>query len=299
MATLREIRRRIAGVRGVQKITRAMKMVAAAKLRRAQEDIFAARPYARKMLDLLRHLVTKVDPSLSPLLAHREVKNIALVVVTADRGLCGAFSSNIIRYTTTLLQTVYKEMFNNGHLKLICVGKKGYDFFSKRNYPIFYRQTGFFNEISFSHAQSVVNEIVKGYLAGEFDKVDIVYNEFKSAIQQRIILEQFLPIPPEDIKVEEGKLLSQIDYIYEPSAKELISALVPKHLNVQMWRILLESNAAEQGARMTAMDNATENAAELIESLQLSFNKARQAAITKELLEVVSGANALAESSVS
>jgi len=286
-------------VRGVQKITRAMKMVAAAKLRRAQEDIFAARPYARKMLDLLRHLVTKVDPSLSPLLAHREVKNIALVVVTADRGLCGAFSSNIIRYTTTLLQTVYKEMFNNGHLKLICVGKKGYDFFSKRNYPIFYRQTGFFNEISFSHAQSVVNEIVKGYLAGEFDKVDIVYNEFKSAIQQRIILEQFLPIPPEDIKVEEGKLLSQIDYIYEPSAKELISALVPKHLNVQMWRILLESNAAEQGARMTAMDNATENAAELIESLQLSFNKARQAAITKELLEVVSGANALAESSVS
>jgi F-type H+-transporting ATPase subunit gamma len=298
MATLREIRRRIAGVKETQKITRAMKMVAAARLRRAQEDILAARPYARKMLDLLRHLVTKVDPSLSPLLATRDLNNVVLMVVTGDRGLCGAFNSNIIRYTTSLLETTYREMFKSGHLKLICIGKKGYDFFSKRNYSIIYRQTGFFDELSFSDAQSVVTELVKGYLDGVFDKVEVVYNEFKSAMQQRVVREQFLPIPPEEVRLEKSKPLSQIDYIYEPSAKELIGALVPKHLNVQMWRILLESNAAEQGARMSAMDNATENARELIESLQLSLNKARQAAITKELLEVVSGANALKESSV-
>jgi F-type H+-transporting ATPase subunit gamma len=273
-----------------------MKMVAAAKLRHAQDNIFAARPYAWKMLELLKHLVTKVDPVLSPLLAHREIKNIALVVVTSDRGLCGAFNSNIIRYTTSLLQTKYKDMFDSERLQLTCVGRKGNDFFSRRKYPIFYRQTGFFNELRFEDAQAIVNQIVRGYLEDTFDKVEIVYNEFKSAMRQRIVLEQFLPIPAEEISVEGHGPLAQIDYIYEPSAKELISNLVPKHLNVQMWRILLESYAAEQGARMTAMGNATENASELTEFLQLSYNKARQAAITKELLEVVSGANALTES---
>jgi F-type H+-transporting ATPase subunit gamma len=179
---------------------------------------------------------------------------------------------------------------------LLCVGRKGNDFFSRHKHPIFYRQTGFFNELRFEDAQAIVNQIVKGYLEGVFDRVEVVYNEFKSAMRQRIILEQFLPIPPEEISVQEHGPLSRVDYIYEPSAKALVSNLVPKHLNVQMWRILLESYAAEQGARMTAMGNATENASELIEFLQRSYNKARQAAITKELLEVISGANALTES---
>ncbi len=295
MATLREIRRRIAGIKSTQQITKAMKMVAAAKLRRAQENIIAARPYARKMNEVLRHLVTKVDVNLSPLLSPREVGKVTLVVVTADRGLCGSFNSNIIKTTTAHIGQQYKDFYENNCLKIICVGRKGYDFFIKRDYEIIGKHTGFFNTLNFGHAREIVQEIVDGYLKREFDKVEVIYNEFKSVIQQKIVIEQFLPIPPEEISstAAEKKLLAQVDYIYEPSSKEIIDALLPKHLNFQMWRILLESNAAEQGARMIAMDNATENAKELIQMLQLSYNKARQAAITKELLEIVSGAEAL------
>jgi len=293
MATLREIRRRIAGTRKTQQITKAMKMVAAVRFHRAQGNILSARPYARKMNELLRHLVTKVEVRLHPLLVQREVQRAALVVVTADRGLCGAFNANLLRTAVAHIDKHYHQMDKEGRLKLICVGRKGLDFFNKRHYNILSNHTHIFNVLDISHAVKIVEEMTEGYVKGEFDRVEVVYNEFKSVIQQRIVVEQFLPIPPEEVHPTERGFVPLIDYIYEPSSKEIVDALVPKHLNFQMWRILLESNAAEQGARMTAMDNATENAKELIETLWLSFNNARQAAITKEILEVVSGSEAL------
>jgi F-type H+-transporting ATPase subunit gamma len=272
-----------------------MKMVAAAKLRRAQENIFAARPYARKMNDLLRHLVTKVDPKLHPLLAQREMERVALIVVTSDRGLCGAFNVNLIRAAMARIETVYKEYNNENRLKIIPVGKKGYDFFLRRGADVTPKHVGIFSHLGFHYAQQIMGEVIEAYQLGEVDKVEVIYNEFKSVLRQNIVVEQLLPIPPEEIAAsrEERTPQARVDYIYEPNSSELINALIPKHLNFQMWRILLESNAAEQGAKMTAMDNATENANELIGLLQLQYNKARQAAITKELLEIVSGAEAL------
>ena len=295
MATLREIRQRITGVKSTQKITKAMKMVAAAKLRRAQEGIVATRPYANKMKQLMRHLVTKVDPTINPLLSPREVKKVAVVIVSSDRGLCGAFNTNIIKAAVNHMQANYAEQLEAGvGVKIITVGKKAFDFFNKRDYEIYSKHVGIFAAIDFNHARAIVAELTEGYLKGEFDKVELIYNEFKSVIQQRIVVEQLLPIPPEELHATNNlKSLAQVEYIYEPSAHEIINALVPRHLNFQMWRVLLESNAAEQGARMTAMDNATTNASEMIRDLTLSYNKARQAAITKELLEIVSGAEAL------
>ncbi len=293
MATLREIRRRISGVKNTQKITKAMKMIAAARLRRAQEAIVSTRPYARKLNELLRHLVTKVDVGLNPLLVPREVRSVLIVVVTADRGLCGSFNSNIIKAAVSHVKSQ-----SGLRIKLLTVGRKGSDFFGKRDFDVIAKHTGIFNRLDFSHARSITQEITNGYLKGDFDKVEVIYNEFKSVIQQKIVTEQLLPIPPEETKFA-GDLhsLAQVDYIYEPSSAEIVNALVPRHLNFQMWRILLESNAAEQGAQMTAMDNATENAKELIRELTLKFNNARQASITKELLEIVSGAEALTKAS--
>ncbi|HEY5614534.1 MAG TPA: ATP synthase F1 subunit gamma [Bacteroidota bacterium] len=295
MATLREIRQRITSVKNTQKITKAMKMVAAAKLRRAQEAIMSTRPYARKLGELLRHLVTQVEPGINPLLTAREVKKVALVVVTSDRGLCGAFNSNIMKTAVNHIKEKYQPFMEVDHgLRLVTIGKKGFDFFNKRDYELYSKHVGIFQSLNFGRARDIVHELTDGYLQGEFDQVVMIYNEFKSVIQQRIIIEQLLPIPPEEMKQAEGtKSLAQVEYIYEPSSKEIINALVPRHLNFQMWRVLLESNAAEQGARMAAMENATVNAKELIRALTLSFNKARQASITKELLEIVSGAEAL------
>jgi F-type H+-transporting ATPase subunit gamma len=272
-----------------------MKMVAAAKLRRAQENILAARPYARKMNALLRHLVTKVDPSLHPLLVQREVQRVGLIIVTSDRGLCGAFNANLIRAGMGHLENNYGELLRAGQVRIIPVGKKAYDYFSKRYLGITAKNVGIFAHLGFHHAQQIIREVVDMYLLQDIDKVEVIYNEFKSVLRQNIVIEQLLPIPPEiqQPTSHSPHLTSLTDYIYEPSAAELVNALIPKHLNFQMWRILLESNAAEQGARMTAMDNATENANELIGLLQLQYNKARQAAITKELLEIVSGAEAL------
>ncbi|HTK80667.1 MAG TPA: ATP synthase F1 subunit gamma [Bacteroidota bacterium] len=299
MATLREIRRRIGGVKSTQKITKAMKMVAAAKLRRAQEAVLSARPYAKKMKNLLQQLAGVVDVTANPLFEEREVKRVLLIVVTADRGLCGAFNANIIRTAVSQARTTYADLQAAGKLKMYCIGKKGNDFLTKNRYDIIGRQVGVFGTLGFGLAQSVVNEVVQGFLNNEYDRVEIIYNEFKSIIQQRIVVEQFLPIPSSEVNStsEAGNPKSAIDYIYEPSSAEIVAALVPKHLNFQLWRILLESNAAEQGARMTAMENATTNASDLIRSLQLSYNKARQASITKELLEIVSGAEALKQAS--
>ncbi len=294
MATLREIRSRITGVKNTQKITKAMKMVAAAKLRRAQEGIIAARPYARKIGQLLRHMVNNVDPSLHPLFTPREVQSVLYIVVTADRGLCGAFNANIIKAAEHEMRTKSADLLKEGKVRLVTVGKKGFEYFGKRGYNLFSSHVGIFGSLEFQKARGIIDEATAGYLKGEFDRVVLVYNEFKSVIQQRIVIEQLLPVPPEELaSAGEKRSQAQVEYIYEPSSQEIINALVPKHLNFQMWRVLLESNAAEQGARMSAMDNATENAKDLIKGLSLSFNNARQAAITKELLEIVGGAEAL------
>jgi F-type H+-transporting ATPase subunit gamma len=299
VATLREIRRRVTSVKSTQKITKAMKMVAAAKLRRAQDALVSTRPYARKMNELLRRLVTKIDLSLHPLLKEREVKRLLLVVVSGDRGMCGAFNGNVIKAAIDHLNLHYQHLLKEPDgVRIVAIGKKSADFFLKRNYSLYAKYVGIFGSLHFGHARSIVQQLVDQYLKNEYDKVEVIYNEFKSVIQQRIVVEQILPIPPEQIQeTKDLHSMAQVDYIYEPSISGIIDILLPRHLNFQMWRILLESSTAEEGARMTAMNNATENAKELIRDLTLSYNKERQASITKELLEIVSGAEALKKAS--
>jgi F-type H+-transporting ATPase subunit gamma len=287
MATLRDIKLRIKGVQNTQQITKAMKMIAAAKLRKAQEGILNARPYARKISTMLSHLVNEEYKAENPYIAYKEVKNAAVVVVTADRGLCGAFNTNIVKASVKYIDVLRNESVNS---VIFCVGKKGYDFFSKRDYNLAGHSKGIFNQLQYEAALNVSKQLIEMFLSGKVDRVVIIYNEFKSVIQQRIVTEQFLPIPVEK-KEEEKKV--EPNYIYEPDQASIFNYLLPKHLKAQMWRIFLESNAAELGARMTAMDNATTNAKELIRTLNLTYNKERQAAITKEILEIVSGANAL------
>lgn len=291
MATLRDIKLRIKGVKSTQQITKAMKMVAAAKLRRATESILNARPYAKKISVLLSHLVNEDDKQSNPLFADREVKNVAVIVVTADRGLCGAFNTNILKEATRYVE---EEIRQKGlEHQLYCLGKKGSDYFSRRNYNIAAAYPGIFSQINYSVAQKLVDEIIPKYLDGSIDKVIIIFNEFKSIIQQKIVVEQFLPITSGEEKTNDKYEVA--NYIYEPDQKAIFNYLIPKHLKGQMWRVLLESNASEFAARMTAMDNATTNAKELIRSLSLTYNSKRQAAITTEILEIVSGANALKE----
>lgn len=291
MATLRDIKRRIKGVKSTQQITKAMKMVAASKLRRATEGVLSARPYAKQISLLLSHLVNDEDNSSNPLLFERDIKNVAVVVLSADRGLCGGFNNNIIKETTRYIN---EDLLNNniGYL-LFCVGKKSSDYFTRRNYNIGNIYPGIFSSLNYTTAQNIVDELLSRYNEGTVDKVIVIFNEFKSIIQQKIVAEQFLPIPI--IKSSENKKIVEPNYIYEPDQKFIFNYLIPKHLKGQMWRMLLESNAAEFAARMTAMDNATTNAKELIRTLNLTYNKERQAAITKEILEIVSGANALRE----
>lgn len=293
MATLRDIKNRIKGVKNTQQITKAMKMVAASKLRRAQESIVNARPYAKKIAEMFSNLVTDEDMLTNPLIAPREkFSNVAIVVVTADRGLCGAFNTNIIREANRYINYDIKQSGYN--YQMYCIGKKGSDFFGKRNYSVAKTFPDVFTALNYTSAQKVSDELIAGYLKGDFDKVILIFNEFKSLIQQKIVVEQFLPIPVQ--KEQEDKSVSETYYIYEPDQKSIFNYLIPKLLRGQIWRILLESNAAEFASRMTAMDNATTNAKELIRTLNLTYNKARQAAITKEILEIVSGANALRQS---
>jgi len=291
MATLRDIKRRIVGVKSTQQITKAMKMVAAARLRRAQDNIINARPYSRKIVEVLGHLLSAEQDLYNPLLEQREVYKVGVVVVTSDRGLCGAFNMNVIRYTEELIENEFNDIYDAGNLSLYCVGKKGYDHFVRRNYKIANFYPGIFSKLRFVSAQSLMSELKQKFVDKEYDKILVVYNEFKSVIQQNLKIGQLLPINP--FKDEEIIYSKTVDYIYEPDKVSIIHSLLPQHLNSQMWKILLESYAAELGARMTAMDMATENAKEMIRTLQITFNKERQAAITKEILEIVSGANAL------
>jgi F-type H+-transporting ATPase subunit gamma len=291
MATLREVRNRIVGVKKTQKITRAMKMVAAAKLRRAQSSVIAARPYAQGMKALLQHLLPSMEPGTEPLLAARPLKTLGVVVISSDRGMCGAFNANIMRATQSHMALTLPAFRTSGAVRLFLLGKKGSDFFSKQQLPIAEKHPGFFNQLSTGEASAVVRSVIDMFLRGEVDRVDLIYNEFKSVAQQRIVIEQFLPLVPEATPASPAA--RETNYIYEPSQKDILSALLPRYLNFTFWKALLESNASEQGARMAAMENATENAREMIETLQLQYNKARQAAITTELSEVVSGAEAL------
>jgi len=293
MATLRDIKSRITGVKNTQQITKAMKMVAAARLRRAQENILNARPYSRKIGDVLTHLLSIEKNIINPLFTKRNVESAAVVIITSDRGLCGSFNMNVIRNAEDFIKNELKEIYSNNKVQLYCAGKKGNDYFIKRNYNVVSSYPGIFSHLKFEFASGLVKDLTHKYLSGEIDIVYIIYNEFKSIIQQKTVFEQLLPIKPFDEKDDQQE---NVEYIYEPDKVGIINSLLPKHLNAQMWKSLLESYAAELGARMTAMDMATENAKELIRTLQITYNKVRQASITKEIIEIVSGANALKES---
>jgi F-type H+-transporting ATPase subunit gamma len=238
-------------------------------------------------------MAARVDVTSHSLFTVRPAKRVCVVIVSSDRGLCGAFSANILRTSAAHIKTHYPELFSAGNVDCVCIGRKGAEFFQKNEYQVVRKYIGIIGQMVFENARSISDQIAEDFLNGRYDRVDIVYNEFKSIIQQRIVVEQLLPIPPSTVPTPDQDHLPPVNYIYEPSKEDILEVLVPRHLRFQMWHILLESNAAEQGARMSAMDNATTNATDLIRSLQLSYNKARQASITKELLEIVSGAEAL------
>ena len=289
MATLKDIRVRIKGVKSTQQVTKAMKMVAAAKLRRAQERAVMARPYAAKLKEMLGSLSAKVDTSRNPLLSGRpEVNKVLVILVTSDRGLCGAFNTNIIKLASKTIHEDYADAYSKGGVSLICAGTRGLEFFRKREYNIVKGYPAVFQTLDFSIAKEIADTASGMYLRGEVDRVIVVYNEFKSVLSPNLKAEELLPIAP----VSAGKESSS-DYIYEPSPAAIVDVLVLRHLNTQVWRMLLESNAAEHAARMGAMDSATENAKDILRVLNISYNRARQAAITTELSEIVAGAEAL------
>jgi len=281
MPALIDIRRRIRSVKSTQQITKAMKMVSAAKLRRAQESMFAARPYARKMGEVLQSLASRA-PAAHPLLEERGSDRILGVVVTADKGLCGGFNSNILR----MVQNFVKENAARD-VALTTVGRKARDFFRRRHVKIHAEHVGIFTALlHYDSAQRIAQEVIRAFTSRETDEVWLVYNEFKSVIQQRIVAKRLLPVERATLDPKEPAL----DYIYEPGPNEIFQGILPKYVEIQVWQALLESAAAEHGARMAAMDAATNNASDMIDSLTLYMNKVRQAAITKEIIEVVSGA---------
>jgi F-type H+-transporting ATPase subunit gamma len=292
MPSLLDIRRRIRAVKSTQQITKAMKMVAASRLRRAQERIQSARPFANEMLRVLNSLATRVDPTSHPLLDERTTKRAngkaLLFVVTADRGLAGSFNANAIKAASTF---VVEDAAREVALGLI--GRRGRDFFARRGFEVRYEQVNLFQTLQFAHAQSIAQAAMEAFTNGDVDSVYLIYNEFKSVMSQRIVVERLLPIPRLEIEPSQGPVNPQIDYLYEPSPEELFTTLLPRHVEVQVYRALLESNAAFYAAQMTAMDSASRNAAEMIDQLTLYMNKVRQAAITREIIEVVSGAEAL------
>jgi len=286
MPSLKDIRKRITSVKSTQQITKAMKMVAAAKLRRAQEAVIQARPYADKVHEVIGSLSTRVDPGRHPLLVKREVKKLEILVITSDRGLCGGYNQNIIREVMHLLE---EKMDDAETIQLNIIGRKGLDYFKRRDYSIRKEYRNILGDIDYQVASEVGKEIVSAYEDGEFDELVMVYSHFRSAISQVVTVQGLLPIEP--ITVPEGAVIT--DYIYEPTEEAILNQLLPRYIEVQIFRAMLESLASEYGARMTAMESATSNASEMIDRLTLDMNRARQAAITKELMEIVGGAEAL------
>jgi F-type H+-transporting ATPase subunit gamma len=292
MPSLLDISRRIRAVKSTQQITKAMKMVAASKLRRAQERIQQARPFAVEMLRVLNSLAARVDPSSHPLLDERKAPRAGgralLFVITADRGLCGSFNTNVIKSSATFITENADRQVALG-----LVGRRGRDYFARRGFDVRYEQVNLFAALRFDDARSIGKSAIDAFTAGEVDSVYLVYNEFKTVLQQRVVVERLLPIPRLEFERPDENAAAAVDYLYEPEPEQLFTNLLPSHVEVQVFRALLESAAAEHAARMTAMDAATRNSAEMIDQLTLYMNKVRQAAITREIIEVVSGAQAL------
>jgi F-type H+-transporting ATPase subunit gamma len=290
---LKEVRNRIKSVQSTQQITKAMKMVSAAKLRRAQDAIIQMRPYANKLQEMLSNIVSNDDGSGSSIsLAEiRPIQKVLMIVITSDRGLCGAYNANIQKLALSTIEDNYKSVNDAGGLTIWAIGKKGAEFFSKRGFNVNTSFRDTFLQLSFEKVQECAQAAVSAYQQKEFDVVEVVYSEFKNAATQRFTVERFLPIAK--AKPIAGKKTANADFIFEPEKEQLIAELMPKILNTQLFKAVLDCNASEHGARMTAMDKASENANELLKSLKISYNRARQAAITTELSEIVSGAAAL------
>jgi F-type H+-transporting ATPase subunit gamma len=287
---LKEVRNRIKSVQSTQQITKAMKMVSAAKLRRAQDAIIQMRPYAKKLQEMLSNIVSNAEGDINmDLAAVRPVEKVLVIVVTSDRGLCGGYNSNLIKLAKHVIREKYNAQAAKGGAQLLPLGKKGYEHFVKNNFQVVDHYWNIFADLSFEKVQAAAKFAMDAFASGKVDAVELVYSEFKNAGTQRFVAEQFLPV----MKTEKVKGQQQADFIFEPDKEVLIAELMPKILNTQLYKAVLDANASEHGARMTAMDKATENASELLKSLKISYNRARQAAITTELTEIVSGAAAL------
>ncbi len=287
---LKEVRNRIQSVQSTQQITKAMKMVSAAKLRRAQESILQMRPYAQKLQEMLSNIISNIDGGTNIKLAvERTVEKVLLIVITSDRGLSGAYNANVVKLAKQLVAEKYQTQFSKGNITVWNIGKKGYESLTRSGYKTKDEYKDIFLNLKFDTVQAASQAAMKAFENGEFDAVELVYSEFKNAATQRFIVEQFLPIPK--VKKKEGA--KKADFIFEPDKEELIAELMPKILNTQLYKAVLDANASEHGARMTAMDKASDNANELLKNLRISYNRARQAAITTELTEIVSGAAAL------
>ena len=291
MANLKEVRNRITSVSSTQQITKAMKMVSAAKLKRATNAIVQLRPYANKLKDMLANLSASLEDGSSPFLQEREPNRVLIVVVSSNRGLAGAFNTNVIKTANNLIAEKYSSQLKAGNVSVIGVGKKGQEYYQRRKYNVIGNNNELYSDLTFLNVSKVTESIMEGFLKGEYDRVEVVYNRFKNAAVQFLTVEQLLPVP----KAEKSKdaNATQVDYILEPSQEEIVAQLIPKNIKIQLYKAVLDSHASEHGARMTAMDKATDNAGELLKALKLSYNQARQAAITTELTEIVSGAAAL------
>lgn len=295
MANLKEVKNRITSVSSTQQITKAMKMVAAAKLKRAQDRITQMRPYAQKLSEILKNVAAAASENVDNDYSRVSDGNKILVIpITSDKGLCGAFNSNVFRSGVNFITANYKAALQNGHIDFLPIGKKAADYYRKRGYNVIDTYTGMFADLNFDTARNAAEFAMESFKNGKYDKVFLIFNEFKNVATQIVVTEQFLPIQQPDEEKQENSITT--DYIYEPSEKEIVAELIPKSLKIQFYKALLESNASEHGARMTAMDKATENAGELLKELRLTYNRTRQAAITTEILEIVAGAEALSSS---
>ncbi len=290
MANLKEVRNRITSVSSTQQITKAMKMVSAAKLKRATNAIVQLRPYANKLKDILANLSASGVAVASPYLADRKPHRVLVIVVSSNRGLAGAFNANAIKTANQLIAEKYSEQLAKGDVEILAIGKKGFDYYGKRRYTVTH-QNDLFSSLNFENTAAIAEEVMKRFSEGEIDRVELVYNQFRNAVVQILTSEQLLPVPPAE--QTESAHETETDYIFEPSKEQIIEELIPKSIKLQLYKAVLDSHASEHGARMTAMDKATDNAGELLKSLKLSYNQARQAAITTELTEIVSGAAAL------
>ncbi len=289
MANLKEVKTRISSVQSTQQITKAMKMVAAAKLRRAQDSIIQMRPYAQKFDSILVGVSASLDTEENVYSNQRDVENVLIIAITSDRGLCGPFNSNVFKATNTVIAEKYADQFKEGGVTILPIGKKALDYFGKRDYTVEKKFALMFSHLSFDESMKAAKYAMQGFEDKKFDAIEIVYNEFKNVATQIMCTNQFLPI----VASEEDDNTTANDYIYQPNQDTLVEHLIPSSLKIKLYKALLESNASEHGARMTAMDKATENAGDMLKELKLKYNQTRQAAITNEILEIVAGAEAL------